>query len=176
MTGRARFVVPAIGIVFFLIVAAVAMGDWWNGAGNPISRPAIDAIEAHIGTARQTESIVRRDHGEVRRQVYWQNGLPIKIVERFDLGGNTGEIASYFADGTPLRVDRAQSFMITQGGGAGERVRSHMVIDYENDRFLAGWKSVNGGPSEPDEHEIRASYRYAQDTYEEVVSPVERPR
>lgn len=99
---------------------------------------------------------------------------PAATFERQNLGANgENRTAYYYSGGQLIAFEKWSRILSAAGAPSDGWYESETVIEFENGRFVRGHKSVNGAPSEPDEHEVRAAGRAGVELKARVTADLE---
>jgi hypothetical protein len=143
-------------------MVAIAMSAAALAADVAVLEARVRAIQSGLGALQRVEG----QYGEGDRQVTYvafvDDGVPVIVTERFDLGERgTGRATMHFEDGRLLRY-RSHTRILSQAGAPSDGwYNRSMTIYFDQDRFVAGSGMINSRVAEPDEHEVRAAHRRA---------------
>ncbi|WP_417805352.1 YbaY family lipoprotein [Thalassospira lucentensis] len=126
--------------------------------GSDVSRD-VAAIERRLGDLRMIPGQYRDGDNKVKYKAYvTTDDEPVFVKEHRDLGDyGKADVKFYYRNGKLLRfVEQAER---TNFGGTSPQnvLRYRVELDFAMGRFSEGSKTVNGQPSEADEHEISAA-------------------
>ncbi|MEZ5922470.1 MAG: YbaY family lipoprotein [Parvularculaceae bacterium] len=100
--------------------------------------------------------------------------MPIAIFEQQDFGDyGAARVAHYYDSGAFSGSKKWARQLSNAGAPSDGWYESEMTIVIENGRFVSGEKTVNGEPSEPDEHEIRSAGRVGNEMKARVIAILE---
>lgn len=97
--------------------------------------------------------------------------VPVAIFETQDLGDyGENRVAHYYSDGRLIAFEKRSRQLSAAGAPSDGWYESETLIEFADGRFLRGRKTVNGKPSEPDEHEVRGAGRTGAELRARVVA------
>jgi putative lipoprotein len=155
-----------VAVSWFGVSAALAGGAVSGGA----DRPDLSAYERKVEGIREGLAALDRIEGRYTAGdhsatyvAFVDGDLPIVVAEQWDLGDyGSGEALFHFFHGDLLRYRSRSRFYSGAGAPSDGWYERTMTIYFEPNRFVAGMGTLNGRPSEPDEHEVRGAWRQAE--------------
>jgi membrane-bound inhibitor of C-type lysozyme len=187
-----RAVRLTIGVAYVLLLAAsAAKASSVLTAGHPdaapilvqrvshgAAQPELGAYERKVEGIREGLAALDRIEGSysvgdrsVSYVAFVDGALPIVVAEQWDLGEyGRGEAVFHFTQGDLVRYRSLARGLSEAGAPSDGWYERTMTIYFGPDRFVAGTGAVNGRPAEPDEHEVRAAWRQAEEVKARIAA------
>lgn len=131
--------------------------------------------DATVGALR-LEGSYGADGCEVSYVAHVADRSPLVVVERTDLGEHgSREVTYHFLEGELLRYRSFAHVYADAGAPSDGWYDRAMTIYFDHGRFAGGTGTINGRPAEPDEHEVRAAWREADELKSRLAAQLVAP-
>ncbi|WP_411818241.1 hypothetical protein [Hyphococcus sp. DH-69] len=97
------------------------------------------------------------------------NGKPNQVIEHYQLENRGEGWTVYEYTGSGLRAYQAWSRVLSDNGAPSDGwYEQSFDIAFDGEKIIHARKTLNGRPTEPDEHELRAAFSSGQRLFERL--------
>ncbi|MEX6634168.1 hypothetical protein [Hyphococcus lacteus] len=145
-------------VICFLI--GVALSACASSAGAPVD--VADVQPFSVGSFRDND--VETDY-----IVYTRDGRPWRVIEHHDFGDRGQGWTVYEFNGTDLHRYHAWSRIFAKNDARSDGwYEQSYDFEFHGKEIVHARKTLNGKPTEPDEHELRAAFSSGQRLFERL--------